>query len=217
MDKRMTQSVTPTMFYSEGPSKGRLNTDPAYLLINFLETRFFMRKFFHIPSSSISLWLNSKLFFLQHSLPNILFFLVWGLANFLHFKKPNSKYFQLCGWYILCINYSTGTSWVTTIWFCHCFSKKPWTTCKWMSRAVAPTPVLLPGKSHGCRNLVGCSPWGRKSRTRLSDFTFTFHFPALEKEMATHSSVLAWRIPGMGEPGGCRLWGRTELDTTAVT
>ena len=35
-----------------------------------------------------------------------------------------------------------------------------------------------------------------------SDFTFTFHFPALEKEMATHSSVLAWRIPGMGEPGG---------------
>ena len=41
-----------------------------------------------------------------------------------------------------------------------------------------------------------------KSRTRLSDFTFTFHFHALEKEMATHSSVLAWRIPGMGEPGG---------------
>jgi len=37
-----------------------------------------------------------------------------------------------------------------------------------------------------------------KSRTRLSDFTFTFHFHALEKEMATHSSVLAWRIPGMG-------------------
>ena len=36
----------------------------------------------------------------------------------------------------------------------------------------------------------------------LSDFTFTFHFPALEKEMATHSSVLAWRIPGMGQPGG---------------
>ena len=40
------------------------------------------------------------------------------------------------------------------------------------------------------------------SRTRLSDFTFTFHFPALEKEMATHSSVLAWRIPGTVEPGG---------------
>ena len=41
-----------------------------------------------------------------------------------------------------------------------------------------------------------------KSRTRLSDFTFTFHFHALEKETATHSSVLAWRIPGTGEPGG---------------
>ena len=41
-----------------------------------------------------------------------------------------------------------------------------------------------------------------KSQTRLSDITFTFHFHALEKEMATRSSVLAWRIPGMGEPGG---------------
>ena len=40
-----------------------------------------------------------------------------------------------------------------------------------------------------------------KSRTRLSDFTFTFHFHALEKEMATHSSVLAWKIPWMEEPG----------------
>ena len=41
-----------------------------------------------------------------------------------------------------------------------------------------------------------------EGRTQLSDFTFTFHFHALKKEMATHSSVLAWRIPGMGEPGG---------------
>ena len=41
-----------------------------------------------------------------------------------------------------------------------------------------------------------------KSRTLLSNFTFTFHFHALEKEMASHSSVLAWRIPGTGEPGG---------------
>ena len=56
-----------------------------------------------------------------------------------------------------------------------------------------------------------------KSQTRLSDFTLTFHFHAWEKEMATHSSVLAWRIPGMGELVGCRLWGRTELDTTEAT
>ena len=63
-----------------------------------------------------------------------------------------------------------------------------------------PTPVLLPGKPHGRRSLVGCSPWGRW----VSDMTerLHFHFPALEKEMATHSSVLAWRIPGTGKAGG---------------
>ena len=56
-----------------------------------------------------------------------------------------------------------------------------------------------------------------EGRTRLSNLTFTFHFHALEKEMATHSSVLAWRIPGTGSLVGCRLWGCTELDTTEVT
>ena len=56
-----------------------------------------------------------------------------------------------------------------------------------------------------------------ESQTRLSDFTFTFHFHALEKEMATHSSVLAWRIPGTAEPGGLLPMGRTELDTTEAT
>ena len=48
----------------------------------------------------------------------------------------------------------------------------------------------------------GLQSMGSLSRTRLGDFTFTSHFHALEKEMAIHSSVLAWRIPGMGEPGG---------------
>ena len=56
-----------------------------------------------------------------------------------------------------------------------------------------------------------------KSQTQLSDFTLTFHFHALEKEMATHSSDLAWRIPGTGSLVGCHLWGRTELDTTEKT
>ena len=129
-----------------------------------------------------------------------------------------------------------------------------------------PTPVLLPGKSHGQRSLVGCSPWGCeesdtterlhfhfslscigegngnplqcsclenprfgrtwwaavhgvvKSRTQLSDFTFVFHFHALEKEIATHSSVLAWRIPGMGEPGGLPSMGshRVGHDLTSL-
>ena len=66
-----------------------------------------------------------------------------------------------------------------------------------------PTPVLLPGKSHGQRTLVGYSPWGCEELNMTERLSiFTFHFHALEKEMATHSSVLAWRIPGMGEPGG---------------
>ena len=56
-----------------------------------------------------------------------------------------------------------------------------------------------------------------KSQTGLGDFTFTFHFHALEKEMATHSSVLAWRIPGTGSLVGCRLWGHIKLDTTEAT
>ena len=56
-----------------------------------------------------------------------------------------------------------------------------------------------------------------KGPTRLNDFSFTFHFHALEKEMATNSSVLAWRIPGMGDLVGCSLWGRTESDTTEAT
>ena len=56
-----------------------------------------------------------------------------------------------------------------------------------------------------------------KSQARLSDFTFTFHFHASEKEMATHSSVLAWRIPGTVEPMDCCLWGCTESDTTEAT
>ena len=53
-----------------------------------------------------------------------------------------------------------------------------------------------------------------KSRTRLSDSTFTFHFHALEKEMATHSSVLAWRIPGTEESGRLQSVGSLESDTT---
>ena len=56
-----------------------------------------------------------------------------------------------------------------------------------------------------------------KSQTRLSDFTLTSPFHALEKEMATHSSVLAWRIPGTAEPESCHLWGHTESDITEAT
>ena len=65
-----------------------------------------------------------------------------------------------------------------------------------------PTPVLL------LENPMDGGAWKAavhgvaEGQTRLSDFTFTFHFHALEKEMATHCNVLAWRIPGTGEPGG---------------
>ena len=63
-----------------------------------------------------------------------------------------------------------------------------------------PTPVLLPGKSHGRRSMVGCSPWGLEESDTAE--RLHFHFYALEKEMATRSSVLAWRVPGTAEPGG---------------
>ena len=78
--------------------------------------------------------------------------------------------------------------------------------------------VIFPQNKESATGFVAigliCTP--PKSRTRLSDFTFTFHFHALEKEMATHSSVLAWRIPGRGSLMGCHLWGRIESDTTEV-
>ena len=71
-----------------------------------------------------------------------------------------------------------------------------------------PMDCSPPGYSiHGIFKARGLE-WGR---TRLSDFTFTFHFHALEEEMATHSNVLAWRIPGMGEPGGLPSMGSHRL------
>ena len=81
-----------------------------------------------------------------------------------------------------------------------------------MRRQWQPTPVLLPGKSHGRRSLVGCRQWGHEEL----DTTERLHFHALENEMATHSSVLAWRMGGRSLVG-CHLWGRTESDTTEVT
>ena len=63
----------------------------------------------------------------------------------------------------------------------------------------------------------GLQSMGSLSQKRLSDFTFTFQFHALEKEMATHSSVLAWRIPGTGEPGGLPSMGLHRFGTTEVT
>jgi len=82
----------------------------------------------------------------------------------------------------------------------------PWVQRKWIC---VGTPL-----QHSCpENPRDRGAWWAtvhgvaKSQTWLSDFTFTFHFHALEKEMATHSSVLAWRIPGTGEPGGLPYMG----------
>ena len=74
-----------------------------------------------------------------------------------------------------------------------------------------PTPVLLPGKSHGQRSLVGCSPWGPQESDTTERLHFHFSLYALEKEMAPHSSVLAWRIPGTGEPGGLPSMGSHRI------
>ena len=69
-------------------------------------------------------------------------------------------------------------------------------------KAMAATPVLSPENPSDGGACWAAVHGVAESRARLSDFTFSFRFHALEKEMATHSSVLAWRIPGTGEPGG---------------
>ena len=82
------------------------------------------------------------------------------------------------------------------------------TEVTWQQHTVQMEKAMAPHSSTRLENPTGGGAWWAavhgvpKSRTPLSDFTFTFHFQALEKEMATHSSVLVWRIPGTGEPSG---------------
>ena len=82
---------------------------------------------------------------------------------------------------------------------------------------MAPHSSTLAWKVPWTEEPGGLQSMGSLRVRHNSEFTFTFHFPALEKEMATHSIVLAWRIPGTGSLVGCRLWGRTESDMTEVT
>ena len=96
----------------------------------------------------------------------------------------------------------------------------PWSRTKILTTIISTPHGPAPGEGNGTLLQYSCleNPmdggawWAAvhgvaESWTRLSDFTFTFHFHALEKETATHSSVLAWRIPGMGEPGGLQSMG----------
>ena len=76
-------------------------------------------------------------------------------------------------------------------------------------RTWQPTPVFFPGKSHGRGSLVGCHLRGRTESDTTEQLHVYFH--ALEKDMATHSSVLAWRIPGMGEPGRLQSMGSLRV------
>ena len=83
-----------------------------------------------------------------------------------------------------------------------CHSQKSQVLCSQPEKAMAPHSSTLARKTPWMEEPGRLQSMGSLSRTRLSNFTFTFHFHALEKEMATHSSVLAWRIPGTGKPGG---------------
>ena len=89
-----------------------------------------------------------------------------------------------------------GHDWETSLHFCYCW--------RWLGISINGKPL-----QYSClENPMDGGAWWATvqgvatSRTWLSDFTFTFYFHTMEKEMATHSSVLAWRIPGMAEPGG---------------
>ena len=94
---------------------------------------------------------------------------------------------------------------------------------QYLEKAMATHSSALAWKIPWTEEPGGLQSWAAvrgvaKSRTRLSDFTLTSHFPALEKGMATHSSVLAWRIPGSGEPCGLTSVGshRSDLAAAAV-
>ena len=94
------------------------------------------------------------------------------------------------------------------VWFHTENWRGTWRSVYWMLKAPVGEGNGTPLQYSCLENPMDGGAWRAavhgvaEGQTRLSDFTFTFHFPALEKDMATHSSVLAWRIPGMAEPGG---------------
>ena len=81
---------------------------------------------------------------------------------------------------------------------------------------MAPTPVLLPGKSHGQRSLVGCSPWGHEE-SDMTERLSLFIFMHWRRKWQPTPVFLPGESQGRGSLVGCRLWGRTEWDTTEAT
>ena len=120
-------------------------------------------------------------------------------------------------------------SWQNSISLCPASFHIPRPSCavtpgvSWLPTFAFQSPIMWRGQctplQYSCLEnpMDGGAWWAAvdgvaRSQTRLSDFTFTFHFYALEKEMATHSSVLAWRIPGMVEPGGLPSMGSHRVE-----
>ena len=89
---------------------------------------------------------------------------------------------------------------------------------KFWRRQWHPTPVLLPGKSHGRRSLVGCSPWGHEESDRTERLHFHFSLSCIGEGNGNPLQCSCLENPrDWGDLVGCRLWGRTESDTTEVT
>ena len=89
--------------------------------------------------------------------------------------------------------------------------------CSHAEKAVAPTPALLPGKPHGWRSLVGCSPWGLKESDMTERLLSLFTFMHWSKKWPPTPMFLPGESQGWGSLVGCRLWGRTESATTEAT
>ena len=125
-----------------------------------------------------------------------------------------------------------GGSWSGRLWSLVCRGKEFGVfladegRCSWVSTQASqrkqwhPTPILLPGKFHGRRSLVGCSPWGCKESdtTERLHFHFSlFTFMHWRRKWQPTPVFLPGESQGRGSLVGCRLWGHTELDTTEVT
>ena len=89
--------------------------------------------------------------------------------------------------------------------------------CMCWRRQWQPTPVLLPGKSHGWRSLVGCSPWGREELDMTEPLHFHFTFLHWRRKWQPTPVFLPGESQGRGSLVGCHLWGRTESDMNKVT